>query len=38
MYSVNWNIINSNVLIYVIIFVYAMISCGKYHEMSLFYV
>ena len=40
MYSVNWNIINFNVLIYFIIFVfvYAMIFCGKYHEMNLFYV
>ena len=38
MYFVNWNIINFNVLIYFIIFVYAMISCGKYHEMSLFFV
>ena len=32
----NWNINNFNVLIYFIKFVYAMISCGKYHEMSLF--
>ena len=36
--QLNWIIINLNVLIYFIIFVYAMISCVKYHEISLFYV
>ena len=36
MYFVNWNISNFNVLIYFIIFVYAMISCGKYYEMRFF--
>ena len=38
MYSVNWNIINFNDLIYFNIFVYAIISCGKYPEISLCYV
>ena len=33
MYSIKYNIINFIVMIYFNMFVYTMISCGKYHEI-----